>query len=93
MAFVAVDHALDPRALGLCGKPLGLVAAVPGPVCIGKRPVGRSVAVQYNPSSSCGAKSITIKNKATATLYYFTPYQPNASALAAGWGTGNGCSG
>lgn len=46
----------------------------------------------YNPNAACGARSITIRNKATAVLYYFTPYQPNAAALAAGYGVGNSCS-
>ena len=46
----------------------------------------------YNPSASCGAKTITIANKATASLYYYTPYQPNSAAIAAGWGTGSSCS-
>jgi uncharacterized protein with LGFP repeats len=55
-------------------------------------PVGRANGVLYNPNAACGAKTITIKNKATASLYYYTPYQPNAAALAAGWGLGNGCS-
>ncbi|MGN6444421.1 LGFP repeat-containing protein [Amnibacterium sp.] len=55
-------------------------------------PVGKPNGVLYNPNATCGAQTITIKNKATASLYYYTPYQPNAAALAAGWGLGNGCS-
>ena len=55
-------------------------------------PVGRPSGVLYNPSAACGAGTITIRNKATASLYYYTPYQPNAAALAAGWGIGNSCS-
>ncbi len=55
-------------------------------------PVGRPTTVLYNPSGACGGKAITIANKATASLYYYTPYQPNAAALAAGWGSGNSCS-
>lgn len=55
-------------------------------------PVGRANGVLYNPNAACGAGTITIRNKATASLYYYTPYQPNAAALAAGWGTGNSCS-
>ncbi len=50
-------------------------------------PVGRPSHVQYSPSASCGSKDIIIKNKATASLYYYTPYTPNAGALAAGFGT------
>ena len=33
-----------------------------------------------------------IQNQATANLYYYTPYQPNAAALRAGYGEGDGCS-
>lgn len=55
-------------------------------------PVGRANGVLYNPNAACGAKTITIANEATAALYYYTPYQPNAAALAAGWGLGDGCS-
>ena len=55
-------------------------------------PIGKPGGVLYNPSAACGARTITIQNKATASLYYYTPYQPNAAALAAGWGIGDGCS-
>jgi len=55
-------------------------------------PVGKSSAVRYNPKSSCGSSNLTIANKATAALYYYTPYQPNRAALAAGYGTGDSCS-
>ncbi len=48
--------------------------------------------VQYHPNSSCGGSTVNIKNRATASLYSYTPYQPNSQALAAGYGTGNGCS-
>lgn len=48
--------------------------------------------IQWHPNSSCGGSTVNIKNRATASLYSFTPYQPNSQALAAGYGTGNGCS-
>jgi hypothetical protein len=35
---------------------------------------------------------VLIQNQATAGLYNYTPYQPNAAALAAGYGTGDSCS-
>jgi hypothetical protein len=38
--------------------------------------------VQYNPSASCGGTNVAIVNQATANLYNYTPYQPNAAALA-----------
>lgn len=48
--------------------------------------------IQYNPNAGCGGRNINILNRATAALYTFTPYQPNAAALAAGYGLGDGCS-
>ena len=40
----------------------------------------------------CGSSPVYIQNQATANLYIYTPYQPNAAALAAGYGTGDACS-
>ena len=54
-------------------------------------PVGNTY-VQYNPNAACGGSVINIKNRATSALYRYTPYQPNQSALNAGYGTGDGCS-
>jgi len=48
--------------------------------------------IGYNPNSACGGTNLNIRNYATAALYNYTPYQPNAAALAAGWGLGDGCS-
>ena len=56
----------------------------------GKQP-GRNW-VGYNPAASCGGTYLNIQNYATAALYSYTPYQPNAAALAAGSGLGDGCS-
>ena len=53
-------------------------------------PVGWTY-VQYNPNASCGGKVINIQNRATSALYRYTPYQPNQSALNAGYGTGDSC--
>lgn len=53
-------------------------------------PVGNNY-VQYNPNTACGGTTINIKNRATSALYRYTPYQPNQSALNAGYGTGDGC--
>ncbi len=43
--------------------------------------------IQYNPSASCGSASVYIANQATASLYNYTPYTPNAASLAAGYGS------
>lgn len=47
--------------------------------------------IQYNPSTSCGSSSVFIETRATAGLYNYTPYQPNASALANMYGSGDSC--
>jgi len=48
--------------------------------------------ILYNPASYCGGSNVYIKNRSTQALYNYTPYQPNAEALAAGYGDGNSCS-
>ena len=48
--------------------------------------------VRFHPDASCGTSPVLIRNQATAGLYNYTPYQPNAAALAAGYGTGDRCS-
>lgn len=49
-------------------------------------PLGNNY-IQYNPSAACGGSVVNVKNLATSALYRYTPYQPNAGALAAGYGT------
>ena len=53
---------------------------------------GACNAVRYNPNAACGSGNVFIQNQATAGLYNYTPYQPNAAALANLYGTGDGCS-
>lgn len=48
--------------------------------------------IAFHPNGACGGADVAIANHATAALYNYTPYQPNAAALQAGWGTGDGCS-
>jgi hypothetical protein len=57
-------------------------------------PIGKPVAIAYSPnvSAHCDSPAVTIQNKATAALYYYTPYQPNAPALANLSGNGDNCS-
>jgi hypothetical protein len=43
--------------------------------------------IRYSPDASCGSTSVYIENQATASLYNYTPYTPNAAALAAGYGS------
>jgi len=59
--------------------------------------VGTTVNIGYHPKSfntpaTCAKKSVYIGNKATHALYLYTPYTPNAAALANLWGTGDSCS-
>jgi putative cell wall-binding protein len=52
--------------------------------------------VAYHPdyyvNGRCGGTQVVIRNFATAALYNYTPYQPNAAALANMGGTGDNCS-
>lgn len=48
--------------------------------------------VQFKPYSNCGTKSIYVENRATAALYYYTPYTPNQAALSNLYGLGDSCS-
>jgi hypothetical protein len=53
---------------------------------------GQTSVVPYNPNSSCGGASVYMQTNATAALYNYTPYQPNAAALANLNGSGDACS-
>ena len=54
---------------------------------------GQTVNILYNVAESgCGAAPVTITNTATASLYNYTPYQPNPASLAAYPGEGDRCS-
>ena len=43
--------------------------------------------IQYNPNANCGGSVVNVRSLATSALYRYTPYQPNAGALEAGYGT------
>lgn len=53
---------------------------------------GRNNNILFNPNVACGSSSVYIENQATAGLYVYTPYQPNAAALNNLYGTGDSCS-
>ncbi|MGN7189003.1 hypothetical protein [Microbacterium enclense] len=53
---------------------------------------GKTWNVRFHPNASCGSSPVYIENQATANLYYYTPYQPNAAAIRAGYGQGDSCS-
>ncbi|MGV8970508.1 MAG: hypothetical protein ACOH1J_08660, partial [Microbacteriaceae bacterium] len=48
--------------------------------------------IGWHPNSDCGGTYVNVQNYATAALYNYTPYQPNAAALANMNGTGDSCS-
>jgi hypothetical protein len=50
------------------------------------------VSIPYHPNAACGSSIVNIRNQATANLYNYTPYRPNAAALANLTGTGDACS-
>jgi len=69
--------------------------------------VGTNITIHYHPNKClasdangnctsskdvCGTKSFPLKSQATANLYYYTPYVPNASALDNLYGSGDSCS-
>lgn len=56
-------------------------------------PVGKVTNILYSPEKGCTKSApVAIWNKATAALYYYTPYQPDPAALANFFGTGDTCS-
>ena len=55
---------------------------------------GVPLQLAYSSDSACGSAEITVANQATAGLYDYTPYQPNAAAYTGGddctsWGNWN----
>jgi hypothetical protein len=53
---------------------------------------GQVFNVRISPNAACGTIPVLIQNTATAGLYNYTPYTPNAAALANLYGTGDSCS-
>ncbi len=47
--------------------------------------------IRWSPNSACGGSTVNIQNRSTQALYNYTPYQPNQSALNAGYGLGDSC--
>ncbi|WP_309616246.1 VCBS repeat-containing protein, partial [Salinibacterium sp.] len=48
--------------------------------------------IDFFTSASCGGTYVNIRNYATAALYNYTPYQPNAAAIANPYRLGDNCS-
>ena len=53
---------------------------------------GTVVNIQWHPNAACGTQPVYIENQATANLYIYTPYAPNAAALNNLYGVGDVCS-
>ena len=53
---------------------------------------GRTSTILWSPASGCGGSAVKIANAATASLYNYTPYQPNAASLESYPGPGDRCS-
>jgi LysM repeat protein len=54
---------------------------------------GSVISRPYYPNRpSCGSQSFTLQNKATAALYYYTPYVPTQAALTNLYSAGDSCS-
>ncbi len=54
---------------------------------------GKISTIQWNVAATgCGGSAVLVRNTATASLYDYTPYQPNAASLAAYPGVGDRCS-
>lgn len=51
-----------------------------------------NILYHHIPQRNCGSAPVYVQNIATSALYYYTPYQPNAASLRAGYGTGDSCS-
>ena len=47
--------------------------------------------IRWSPNSACGGSNVVIQNRSTQALYNYTPYQPNQSAINAGYGSGDAC--
>lgn len=50
---------------------------------------GKTSRIKYHPNDDCGASDVTIDNQATASLYNYTPLQPNPALLS---GKADNCS-
>ena len=59
--------------------PVPAVRDLPAGVLIPRRPV--QLRSTGRPTASCGTSTVYIPNQATAGLYIYTPYRPNAAAL------------
>ena len=46
--------------------------------------------IRYSPDVSCGGSTVNIQTRATQALYNYTPYQPTAASLNAGYGDAPG---
>jgi putative cell wall-binding protein len=76
------------------GMPPGTGPGTPYTSDYGSRyPLGQPSQVLYQANKpECGSRTVVVRNQPTASLYWYTPYTPNAAALANLNGLGDGCS-
>lgn len=85
----------DPTYAGLAAQ---VYYAASRYVEYGERPqafrfqAGGTYDIAYSTTASCGTVKVRLANRATAALYNYTPYVPNAAALAHITSTGDSCS-
>lgn len=93
MGLACPDTALcAPRSLGFGNQVYGgaLQLSTYRASRFGIQPGVRSI--QWHPNAACGSSIVDIQNHATAALYNYTPYRPNAAALANVGAVGDACS-
>ncbi|MGV8896783.1 MAG: cell wall-binding repeat-containing protein [Rhodoglobus sp.] len=76
------------------GMPPGTGPGTPYTSNYGLRyPLGQPSQVLYQANNpGCGSRTVVVRNQPTASLYWYTPYTPNAAALANLFGPGDACS-
>jgi cell wall-associated NlpC family hydrolase len=87
----------DPARAGVWAQTAGMFAwfarARQDAATVGPYIEGQAHDILWNVAETgCGAGPVTVKNRATASLYRYTPYQPNAASLAAYPAEGDRCS-
>ncbi|MGJ3507767.1 FG-GAP repeat domain-containing protein [Enemella sp. A6] len=48
--------------------------------------------IKYHPARNCGSATVNIRNQATAALYTYTPFVPNAALIASAGKSSDACS-
>ncbi|MFB2582434.1 cell wall-binding repeat-containing protein [Herbiconiux sp. P15] len=76
----------DPSTLGFFNQVYNAARQLKSDYLNPRLPIGSPTEVRFNPDATCGSAPLTLRTKATAALYSYTPYQPNPAAIADGPG-------